>query len=102
MASHALIETDVDPVARFDLIASAVAEADVTVRTAPNDLPTHTDGGTIWVCERDARDDVKRSREAVLIQALLLLHGTLDRACLDRLDSTPLLRLRGTPCAEAR
>lgn len=89
MASHALIDdlfdTDADPVARFDLIASAVAEAEVTVRTAHGDLPTHTDGHTIWVSRRVARDDLRRSREAVLVQALLLRHGTLDRACLNGL-----------------
>lgn len=85
MASIALVETELDPVARFDLIASAIAEAEVTVRTAQGDLPTHTDGHTIWVSERDAHDDLRRSREAVLIQALLLRHGSLDRACLNRL-----------------
>lgn len=89
MASRTVVEevfdTEVDPVARFELIASAVAEAEVTVRTADGDLPTHTDGHTIWVSKRDACDDLRRSREAVLVQALLLRHGTLDRARLNRL-----------------
>lgn len=85
MAANDVIDSAIDPVARFDLIASAVADADVTVRTARGDLPTHTDGRTIWVSQCDAREDLRRSREAVLIQALVLRHGTLDRACLDRL-----------------
>lgn len=84
----AVFDTDTDPVARFDLIASAVAQAEVVVRTARGDLPTHTDGRTIWVSESDTRNDLRLSREAVLIQALLLRHGTLDRACLNRLRRT--------------
>jgi len=79
---------DTDPVARFDLIASAVAEAEVAVRTARDGLPTHTDGHTIWVSENDARNNLRLSREAVLIQALLLRHGALDRARLSRLRRT--------------
>lgn len=85
MAANGLIDTETDPVARFDLIASAVAEAEVTVRTARGDLPTHTDGHTIWINDADAGGDLRRSREAVLIQALLLRHGALNRACLKRL-----------------
>ena len=88
MAANDVVDTDDDPVARFDLIASVVADAQVAVRTARGGLPTHTDGHTIWVSESDTRNDLRLPREAVLIQALLLRHGTLDRACLNRLRRT--------------
>jgi nitric oxide reductase NorD protein len=84
--------TESDPVARFDMIASVVADADITVRTAPDTLPTHTDGRTIWVSEQDGRDGLRRAREAVLVQALLLRHGTLDRRVLRRLRRPAVAR----------
>lgn len=85
MADDALIDAATDPVARFDLIASAVAEAPVTVRTGPTGVPTHTDGRIIWINDSDSHDDLGRVREAVVVQALLLRHGRLNRSARRRL-----------------
>ena len=70
---------------RFDLMASAIAAIPVTVRTGHATVPTHTDGGTIWINDDEPLEDLGLIREAVVVHALLLRHGGLDRAGLRRL-----------------
>lgn len=77
--------TELDPVARFDLIASAIAEKPIAVRPGAEALPTHTDGHTIWINDVEVQQDRDRIREAVVIQALLIRHGGLVEAASRRL-----------------
>jgi len=90
VAANDVVDSAADPVARFDLIASAVAEASVTVRTGRTAAPTHTDGRTIWIDGTDAQNDLNRVREAVVVQAMLLRHGGLDRTALRCLRRTSI------------
>jgi len=85
VAANELVDSTTDPVARFDLIASAIAQEPVVVRVGPGAVPTHTDGRTIWINDNDAHNDLDRTREAVVVQAMLLRHGGLDRATIRRL-----------------
>lgn len=75
-----------DDVARFGLLASAVAGRPMTIATADADEPTWTDGRRIWV---QAHQDASTVRDSVIVQAALVGAGSLDPDRLRRLVGRP-------------
>jgi hypothetical protein len=64
-----------DPLARFGLLASAIAERPLQVAAGVPDEPAWTDGRVVFV---DARKGARAQLESLVVQASLLAAGSLE------------------------
>src|SRR5689334_10968585 len=84
-------EAHPDAVARFGLLASAIARRPLQVRPGEPDEPPWTDGKVVFV---DVNQGARAQLEALVVQASLLAAGSLDRDIVQRLGRREKLAKR--------
>ncbi|CAA0137502.1 Uncharacterised protein [Mycolicibacterium vanbaalenii] len=76
-------------VTRFNLLARAIAGSSVDVASVSDGRPARTDGHTIWLPTELAELSLAASREAVIVQALLIGGGSLSPEIANKLRGHP-------------